>query len=312
MALTDKEHDAAGGDSAIGEGDLVAPDSQGRRHSLGRNQDAYDRFAAAVDTPLMVITLLWLPVLIIPLIKPVHGTLAESFAAIDYAVWALFPIEYFTKLYLVPDRGRYFRTHILDLVIVAVPFFRPARAGRLLNLSRLLRIGVVLARGIARARDVFTHKGLHFIVLAATVMVFASAGIVTIAERSAPGSNIHNYGQGLWWAIVTVTTVGYGDRYPVSGLGQGVAVVVMLVGIGFIGVLTATVASYFVGQDLDEAKEERSRMQADLQAAQEERDALSARLDAMHSMLTRLVDTTPAAQVIQQTPSDEHIATGPR
>ena len=259
-------------------------------HTLAKSQDAYDRFAAAVDTPLMVLTILWLPILIIPLIKPVHGTTAETFAFIDYTIWALFAVEYLVKLYLAPSRKKYFRSHILDLIIVAVPFFRPARAGRLINLTRLGRIGVIMADGIAHARDVFTHKGLHFVLLTATVMVFASAGLVTIVERSAPNATIHNYGQGLWWAIVTVTTVGYGDKYPVTGFGQGVAVVMMIVGIGLIGVLTATVASYFVGQDLDRAQSERDVIQTELAAAREEREMLVQRLDEMHSLLTRTLD----------------------
>lgn len=76
-----------------------------RRHSLAKSQDAYDRFSSAVDGPLMVITLLWLPVLIIPLIKPVHGAVAETFATIDYTVWALFAVEYLTKLYLAPNEA---------------------------------------------------------------------------------------------------------------------------------------------------------------------------------------------------------------
>ena len=260
------------------------------RHSLARSQDAYDRFAAAVDTPLLVITLLWLPVLIIPLIRPVHGATAETFAVIDYTVWALFAVEYLVKLYLAPSRWKFFRSHILDLVIVAIPFFRPARAGRLINLMRLGRIGVVVARGLARAKDVLTHQGVHFVLLTATVMVFASAGLMTIAEKSAPNANIHNFGQGLWWAIVTVTTVGYGDRYPVTGMGQGIAVAMMIVGIGLIGVLTATVASYFVGQDLDKAQTEREVVMAELSAARDERERLVQRLDEMHLLLTEALD----------------------
>ena len=188
-----------------------------------------------------------------------HGATAETFAVIDYTVWALFVVEYVVKMYLTPNRGKYFRSHLLDLIIVAIPFFRPARAGRLVNLMRLGRIGIVLDRGLTRAKDVLTHKGLHFVLLTATVMVFASAGLVTITERSAPHATIHNYGQGLWWAIVTVTTVGYGDKYPVTGFGQGIAVVMMIVGIGLIGVLTATVASYFVGQDLGKAQDGETR-----------------------------------------------------
>src|ERR1700758_3555844 len=107
--------------------------------SLGRNQDAYDRFSAAVELPLMVVTIAWLPVLIIPLITPVHGAVAETFAVIDYMVWALFILEYLIKLYLSPSRSHFFKTHILDLLIVAVPFFRPLRVGRLARLARLTR-----------------------------------------------------------------------------------------------------------------------------------------------------------------------------
>jgi voltage-gated potassium channel len=211
---------------------------------------------------MMVITILWLPILIIPFLTPVHGTVAKTFAIIDYTVWALFAVEYLTKLVLAPERKRYVRTHILDLVIVAVPFFRPARVGRLINLSRLGRIGIVVGDILDRGKKLMTHKGIHFVLLAVAVIIFACAGMVTIVERSAKGSNIHDFGQGLWWAMVTVTTVGYGDRYPVTPFGQGVAIVLMLVGIGLIGVLTATVASFFVDQKTDKLEERLVRMEA--------------------------------------------------
>ena len=264
-----------------------APESQ--RPRLARNQDAYDRFAAAVDTPLMIVTILWLPVLIIPLVTPVHGAVAETFAVIDYMVWALFVLEYVTKLYLSPSRAHFFKTHLLDLLIVAVPFFRPMRLTRLARLGRLGRVGVVLARGIKRAKEVMTHRGLHFVLLTVGMIIFACAGLVTVAERSAHGGNIHNFGQGLWWAVVTVTTVGYGDRYPVTPFGQGVAVVLMLVGIGFIGVLTATVASYFVSQDIGGDKAERDLMRAELEQARAERQNLALKLDSVQAQLSELL-----------------------
>lgn len=181
---------------------------------------------------------------------PVHGALAESFAVIDYTVWALFTLEYLIKISLAPDRGRFFKTHVLDLIVIAVPFFRPLR------LLRLLHVGVVFAEVIRRSRSILTHNGFHFVVLAAAALVFVCAGLVTVAEHNAKGANIHDFGQGLWWAIVTVTTVGYGDRYPITPFGQGVAVFLMLVGIGLIGALTATVASYFV-QERSNATDER-------------------------------------------------------
>lgn len=229
---------------------------------MTRPQDRYDRFAQAVDTPMLVLTVLWLPVLIIPLATAVHGAVATSFAAVDYTVWALFSIEYLTKLWLAPHRGQFFKSHILDLLIVAVPFFRPLRMGRLVRLLRLTRVAVVLAESLRRAKSILTHNGFHFVVLAAGVLVFVCAGLVTFAERHARGANIHDFGQGLWWAIVTVTTVGYGDRYPVTPFGQGVAVLLMLVGIGLIGTLTATVASYFVQEKTNETEDRLARIEA--------------------------------------------------
>lgn len=240
------------------------------RDGLSRNADAYERFAKAVDGPMMVVTILWLPVLIVPLLTPVHGAVADACTAINVFVWALFVIEYVVKLYLAPQRGRFVKTHVLDLIIVVVPFFRPLRATRLLRLQALARVLIVGGEGMRRIKGVLTHKGFHFVVLAAALLVFVCAGLVTMAERHAHGANIHDYGQGLWWAIVTVTTVGYGDRYPITPFGQGVAVVLMLAGIGLIGALTATVASYFVEQKTDEADERLARVEALLEQVLDE------------------------------------------
>lgn len=147
----------------------------------------------------------------------------------------------------------------------------------MLRFLTLSRVGLVLWNGLRRVRDVITHRGLHFILLAVGLVVFAGAGMALSFENGARGSNIHTFGDALWWAVVTVTTVGYGDRYPVTAGGRGVAVVLMLVGIGLIGVLTATVASYFVEQRADEGTA-----------------ALTERLDRMEAMLAKLTDKEKA------------------
>ena len=87
--------------------------------------------------------------------------------------------------------------------------------------------------------------------MSVVVIVFAAAALEFGFESHQRGSNIHAFSDAIWWAMVTVTTVGYGDRFPVTAAGRGVAVVLMLVGIGLVGVVTATVASYFVEQRQD-------------------------------------------------------------
>ena len=101
--------------------------------------------------------------------------------------------------------------------------------------------------GLKRARALFAHHGLQFVVFTVSAIVFAGAGLEVYFERNAVGPTaIHSYGDALWWAIVTVTTVGYGDKIPATGAGRVVATGLMLTGIGLVGALTATIASFFV------------------------------------------------------------------
>lgn len=238
---------------------------------LGRNQVAYERYVGATDVALMMLALLWLPVLIIPWVTKLPHDVAETFTAIDLFVWAVFVVDYLVRFYLVPDRRRFFTHHLLDLTIVVVPFFRPLRALRLVRLLNLGRVVVILGVALRRSKSILTHKGLHFVLLTVVAMVFVCAGLVLVFERNAHGSNIHNFPDALWWAIVTVTTIGYGDHFPVTEQGRAVAVVMLLVGIGLIGVLTATVASFFVTQNADK-----------------ERNDLVERLERIEAMLARL------------------------
>ena len=207
-----------------------------------------------------IIGLAWLPILIVPLVTRLHGSVASSFDVIDYVVWALFVFEYLAKLILAPDHWQFVRTHVLDLLVVAIPFFRPLR------ILRLLRSVSVVANSTKRLRQVLTNQGLHYVLLVAAMVVFAGAGLEFSFEAHAPGSNIHTYGDALWWAVVTVTTVGYGDRYPVSAGGRGIAVVLMLVGIAVIGLVTASVASFFIGERTDPVREELAAMRSELAA----------------------------------------------
>jgi voltage-gated potassium channel len=239
---------------------------------LGRSQNACDRFSAATDLPLTILSLLWLPILIVPFAVALPANISDAFDGIDYFIWAVFTVGYLARLYLSPSRREFASHHVLDLVVVALPMFRPLRALRLLRLLNLARAGVVLTDALRRARSLLSHRGLHFVLVAVVAIVFVSAALEFGFEHRAAGATIHSYADALWWAMVTVTTVGYGDKYPVTAGGRGVAVALMLVGIGLIGVLTATIASFFVQERADR-----------------ERAELTDRLERIEMLLTHVV-----------------------
>jgi voltage-gated potassium channel len=231
------------------------------------------------------LAIVMVPILVLPLVANLSPTEAEALDAADALIWAVFAAEYGAKLYLAPDRWRFARTHLLDLVIVVIPLLRPlrilraSRALRLLRLSRLLAFVLV---GLRRARLILMERGLNYVLLVVVVIVFAAAGVEATLERTAPGSNIHSYGDALWWAIVTITTVGYGDRFPVTAGGRGVAILLMVTGIALFGVLAASLSSYFMGQKQEDLGERLTDV--------------SNRLERIERLLTRLGNSAQNTQ----------------
>lgn len=246
--------------------------------TLGRSQDAFDRFEAAVEVPLTVLAIAWLPLLVVPLVTNLPSSIDDAFTAADYLIWAIFVCEYLVKVYLAPSRKRFVVTHLLELVVVVVPLLRPLRIVRLLRLLTIGRAGVVFVLALRRMRGLLAHRGLHFVLLSVMGIVVVCAALELAFERDVPGSNVQDFGDALWWAVVTVTTVGYGDRYPVSAGGRGVAAILMFVAIGLVGTLTATIASYFV-----EAQADRGTVE------------LHARLDRLEAMLEELTAASRGA-----------------
>jgi voltage-gated potassium channel len=173
---------------------------------------------------------------------------------------------------VVPDRRQYFSDRRIEPAMVLIPVFQVWR------LTGVERMTVLQREGAERLLAILRHRSLFRVLLAAAALLFLGAWLVMLFESHAAGSNIHTYKDALWWAVVTVTTVGYGDRFPVSDGGRLVAVVLMFVGIGLIGVLTATVASFFMQEGTNANKDQ-------LQAAHED---LGGQLTAIDGRLARL------------------------
>ena len=233
---------------------MTRPDNQRERVSRDRGA-AFERFSRAVDGPMMILALAMIPLIVVPLIMDLSPGMDRTLVAIDYLIWAAFTVEYVVKLCLAPDRWRFVKANIPDLVIVVVPMLRPLRilrGARLLRLLRLARLVAFAVEGLHEVRDVLRRRGLSWVLLIALALNLIAAALVLSFERDTPNGNIHSYPDALWWAVTTITTVGYGDRFPMSPAGRGVAVVLMVSGIALFGVITASIAAYFVEQNAEQ------------------------------------------------------------
>lgn len=224
------------------------------RARVARASDGYGRWERRTDRPLLALALLFLVLLLAPLLVRLDPWQRAAVSALNVAIWVVFAVDYAARWYLSPGRWRFVRTHPLDLLVIVLPMLRPLRALRLL---RLARVATLLGFAHGRAQRSL-HARVSSYVLASTVAVLGIAAVAMYdAERRGPDPNITSLADALWWAVTTVTTVGYGDRYPTTGAGRLIAVALMVVGIALLGVVTATVAAWFVGrlQDVQQAEE---------------------------------------------------------
>ena len=153
-------------------------------------------------------------------------------------VWLLFAVEYFVRLSIAEDKKKYFRSNLLDFAAVALPVLPLLRAVRAL----VAVTSTTRKASSSRERDVTTS-----VIVLALATWFIAGLAVTDAERGFPGANIEGVGDGWWWALTTMSTVGYGDQFPVSTSGRIVGVALMIMGVALLGTITAALASNFNG-----------------------------------------------------------------
>ena len=180
----------------------------------------------------------------------------------DWVTWSVFAVEFFTMLAITPDKKAYVRCAWLDIVIVLVtlpllPYLmatlRLARLGRLveiLRLLRLLRLAAIVNRAGALVQRIFGTSGLGWLLTGLIMMVVVSGTVFSFVEGR------HNVPEGIWWAVVTATTVGYGDVVPSTGLGRLIATVLMFTGLSFVALLSAATAARLVEIEAEEGQEE--------------------------------------------------------
>lgn len=199
-----------------------------------------ERWERRSEVPLLLLAVAFLVAYAWPVLDPrLDADLRTFLTVASWTVWAAFATDFAARLWLTDQRVEYAVRHWYDVALIVLPMLRPLRLLRLLALARFLN---------RSAASSLVGKVSTYVAGVAVLAVLLGAIAVLDAEQDSAEANITSFGDALWWASTTVTTVGYGDRYPVTTEGRFIAVALMIVGIAVVGAVTASVATWMIGQ----------------------------------------------------------------
>lgn len=206
-----------------------------------------ERWERRAEIPLVLLALAFLVAYAWPVLDPrLDQDWRSILNVVSWTVWVAFAVDFALRLFLATERRAYALHHWYDVALIALPVLRPLRLHRLLALVRVVD---------RSASNSLVGRALVYICGSALMAVGLGAVAALDAEQSVEGANITTFGDALWWAATTVTTVGYGDRFPVTTEGRLIAVVLMIVGISLVGAVTASVAAWLISHtDADRAR----------------------------------------------------------
>ena len=224
------------------------------------------------EWPLVAAAVLFLAAYAVPILHRGASPLERHVCTgVLIATWAAFGVDYAARLFLDTARRKHVSWYALDLLILVVPIFPIFKFLRVLRLLILFRV-VNRKAAVALQGRVAAYVGGT-----AVLVIFCAALAELDAERhshATGGPNIHSFGDALWWAVSTVTTVGYGDKFPTTVQGRLVAVGLMFAGIALIGLVTASFASWLIARVRQDEAESRAATAEDLHTLRLEITAL--------------------------------------
>jgi voltage-gated potassium channel len=225
-----------------------------------------ERWQRLTEWPLIAASVLFLLAYAWEVIADLNGPALGLCEAVIAITWSVFVLDYIVNLVLAPQRSRWFWTHLFDLAIVLLPMLRPLRVLRLVTILAILQ---------RTAGNAIRGRLLIYVASAAALLVFVASLAVLDVERPAPGAHITTFGDALWWAFETVTTVGYGDFTPITMEGRFIAVGLMIGGVSLIGLITATLASWIVERVAERDESKDAATVAHIQALEAKIEALT-------------------------------------
>lgn len=224
----------------------------------------------AYETVIIILAIIAVSLTILDFNNQIIMEPGTTFYRVDLGILVIFAVDYFVRLFASKDKKEFVKENIFGLIAI-IPFnslFRIFRAFRIFKLFRITKLGRIakifrmgrLVKGFAllgkikRRLNVFIHtNGLIYAFYVATISIVLGTMGIHYFEFQALG---YSFGDSLWWSFVTTSTAGYGDIIPVTIPGRLIAVSLMFVGIGFVGLLTGTITTYFLNRSRSDDEDE--------------------------------------------------------
>lgn len=229
----------------------------------------------------LTLSIFWIGMMILDFAKVINIE-QNPYLRIDQLIWLVFTLDYLARLAVAPNKWEYVKTNVFDLIAILplnflMTVLNVTHLGRFTRINRIARIVGLFGRLSRNKRSILYTNGFIYVIYISLGILIIGSGLFSIAE------NI-NFSDALWYSIVTVTTVGYGDIAPKTEAGKLVASILMLLGIGFIGILTSTITSYFSRKN--EAIRE-TQESTEMQELRIEVKELSEKLDRIERLLKK-------------------------
>ncbi|WP_461137354.1 potassium channel family protein [Spirosoma terrae] len=210
---------------------------------------------------------------------PMHVDSRQLLDQIDTGICIYFLFDFFLRFYLAPNKLKFLQWGWIDL-LASIPALNWFRLGQVVRVVRILR----MVRAFRSMREFLTYifrdraNGTLLVVLLSSILLMIFGAVAILYVERVPGANIQTPSDALWWAFVTITTVGYGDRFPVTTLGRFIAAVLMIAGVGLFGTFTGYVANFFV-------EEEQEKEQGDIKELVNEIKLLRQKVESLEKRL---------------------------